>query len=290
MKLLTLSMAVAVCCILPVWAQQKRPDGGAQLNSVALSTGVTMEYAERGHGKGKVVIFLHGYLDSYFSFSQVMDLLPPQYHAYALTQRGHGDTDKPLSGYSMTDFSEDVIAFMDHFGIHKAHVVGHSMGSVIAQRVAIDHPDRVNKLVLIGSGADMTQNEVLLAFRDLAITLVDPIGYDLVYELQASVTFNPVPADFLDMIVTESLKVPARVWVDALDGLLAADHVDELASITAPTLIIWGDKDDIFLAADQQALDTGIPNSTLLIYTDVGHGMQWEQPERVTLDLAAFLH
>ena len=60
-----------------------------------LSTGVRLHYAERGNRGGEAIIFLHGYSDSWFSFSRVLPLLSPSYHAFALTQRGHGDSDKP---------------------------------------------------------------------------------------------------------------------------------------------------------------------------------------------------
>jgi non-heme chloroperoxidase len=60
-----------------------------------LTTDVTLHYAERGNPTGEAIIFLHGYSDSWFSYSRVLPLLSPEYHAFALTQRGHGDSDKP---------------------------------------------------------------------------------------------------------------------------------------------------------------------------------------------------
>jgi non-heme chloroperoxidase len=266
------------------------PHNTIVMDTVTLNTGVTLQYAECGNENGQVVIFLHGYTDSWFSFSSVMENLPPKYHAYSLTQRGHGDSDKPLTGYAMTDFSEDVVAFMDHFGIQKAAVVGHSMGSVIAQRVAIDYPERVKKLVLIGSTPDVTTNEMLQGFLEYVYTLEDPIDPAFVYDFQASTAYTPLPEDFLNTVVNESLKVPVRVWQAALAGLNQANHLAELQLITVPTLIAWGDKDDIFLYDEQVMLFQGIANSTLLIYEDMGHGLHWEYPVRFACDLARFLH
>ncbi len=266
------------------------PHNTIVMDTVTLNTGVTLQYAECGDGDGQVVIFLHGYTDSWFSFSSVMENLPPKYHAYSLTQRGHGDSDKPLTGYAMTDFSEDVVAFMDHFEIQKAAVVGHSMGSVIAQRVAIDHPERVKKLVLIGSTPDVTTNEMLQGFLEYVYTLEDPIDPAFVYDFQASTAYTPLPEDFLNTVVNESLKVPVRVWQAALAGLNQANHLAELQFIAVPTLIAWGDKDDIFLYEEQEMLFQEIANSTLLIYEDTGHGLHWEYPVRFACDLAKFLH
>ncbi len=73
--------------------------------------GVTLQYAERGHGKGNVVTFLHGYTDFWLSFSSVIENLPDRFHAYAITQRGHGDSDKPevASEYEIDSFVNDFI-------------------------------------------------------------------------------------------------------------------------------------------------------------------------------------
>lgn len=265
------------------------PHTDIELDTATLASGVTLEYAEKGHGKGKVVIFLHGYTDSWFSWSEVLASLPPQYHGYALSQRGHGDSERPATGYAMEDFADDVIAFMDHEGIAEATVVGHSMGSVIAQRVAIDHPERVERLVLVGSAAN-AGNEGILGFLDFVLAEVnDPIDPGFVYEFQASTLATPVPADFLDTVVAESLKVPAFVWHAALAALAGSDTTAELPLIEAPTLIVWGDQDTIFFEADQQALDAGIPSSTLLVYEGIGHGVHWEDPVRFTDDLVGFM-
>jgi pimeloyl-ACP methyl ester carboxylesterase len=270
-------------------AQQPNPHTAITLDTATLDTGVTLEYAEKGHGKGHVVIFLHGYTDSWFSWSEVLARLPPKFHAYALSQRGHGDSERPAGGYAVDDFAADVIAFMDHEGISEATVVGHSMGSVIAQRVAIDYPERVENLVLVGSAAN-AGNEGILGFLDYVLAAVsDPIDPEFVYGFQVSTLANPVPAEFLATVVAESLEVPAFVWHAALAGLAQSDTTAELANIEAPTLIVWGDQDTIFFASDQQTLDAGIPDSTLLVYEGIGHGVHWEDPDRFTADLVDFL-
>src|ERR671916_1402721 len=106
-----------------------------QFDTTQLATGPRLHYAERGDLTGEAIIFLQGYSDSWFSFSGVLSLLSPEYHAFALTERGHGDSDKPQCCYTLDDFAADVDAFMDAIGIEKATVVGHSGGSLIAGRV-----------------------------------------------------------------------------------------------------------------------------------------------------------
>ncbi len=272
----------------PVAAAPGRRGGGVTESTVRLANGVTLEYAERGQGNGQVVIFLHGYTDSWYSFSRVLELLPIRYHGYALTQRGHGDSDKPPAGYEMSTLAADVVAFMDRFGIQKAAIVGHSMGSVVAQRVAIEYPNRVSKLVLVGS-TPHGANDVVLDLLSFVQTLQDPVDPAFVRDFQVSTTFQPVPAGFLNRVVAESLKVPARVWKAALTGFVAADNRDDLERIQVPTLIIYGDQDSVFPYADQLDLKDGIPNSRLLVYPQTGHGVHWERPERFTADLADFL-
>ncbi|MBK8784740.1 MAG: alpha/beta fold hydrolase [Anaerolineales bacterium] len=96
---------------------------------------------------------MHGMNDSSRSWSLMLPYMGNKYHIYALDLRGHGDTDKAVSGYAPQDMAGDVIAFMDALKIEKASFVGHSMGSNISQYLVIDHPERINKVVLIGTFA-----------------------------------------------------------------------------------------------------------------------------------------
>lgn len=258
-----------------------------QLREVTLPSGVRLQYAETGHADGEPVLMLHGYTDSWYSYSRVLPLLAPRYRAISLTLRGHGDSDRP-GGYAPGDFAADVDAFLAALGIEKATIVGHSMGSFIAQTVAIEYPHRVSKLVLVGS-ATVAGNEGVLGLRDVVQTLTDPVPYEFAYEFQASTAYQPLPGEFLETAVGESLKLPAQVWKDVLDGLIATENAGRLHQITAPTLIVWGDKDGIFPRAEQDLLDAAIPNSTLVIYPETGHAPHWERPREFSRDLEKFV-
>ena len=122
-----------------------------QFTTMPLSTGPRLHYVERGDPKGDAIVFLHGYSDSWFSFSRVLPLLAPSYHAFALTHRGHGDSDKPECCYTPEDFAADVDAFMDAVGIEEATIVGASTGALFAQGVALRYPRRLSRLVLVGA-------------------------------------------------------------------------------------------------------------------------------------------
>ena len=109
-----------------------------QQHAIALSTGVTLRYVEHGDQRGIPVVLLHGITDSWRSFEAVLPHLPPFIRAFALTQRGHGDTHRPASGYRTRDFAADIVAFLDAMNVRSAVIVGHSMGTTTALRFAID--------------------------------------------------------------------------------------------------------------------------------------------------------
>ncbi len=255
-----------------------------------LSGGVKLPYVERGDASGVPVIFLHGVTDSLRSFDLLLPQLPESVHSFAVTQRGHGDATRPETGYIASDFAADLAEFMDFVGLQSAVIVGHSMGSFNAQRFAIDYPERVLGLVLIGSFTTCKDNQGVIEFVENGVRpLTDPIPREFAAEFQQSTFAKPIPPEFFEMVVNESLKVPARVWKAALEGVTITDNSDELGKIKAPTLIIWGELDAYFPRSEQEKLVDKIADSELVIYTEVGHTPHWEQPEKVAADIVDFI-
>jgi pimeloyl-ACP methyl ester carboxylesterase len=260
------------------------------IQSVTLPNQVTLPYVEQGEPGGVPVLLLHGITDSWYSFEGVLQYLPASLHAFALSQRGHGDAARPLTGYDPQDFAADLAAFMDALALGPAVIVGHSMGSIIAQRFAIDYPDRILGLVLMGACATVRGNPAAQAFWDTVVSrLVDPIEPRVALEFQRSTLARPVPQTWLDTVVQESLKAPARVWRAAFAALLETDFSGQLGAIKVPTLIVWGDRDAFFLRHDQEALAAAIAGAQLVVYPDAGHGLHWEDPGRFAADLVAFI-
>jgi non-heme chloroperoxidase len=258
--------------------------------SVELPGRVRLAYVEQGEPSGVPMLMLHGITDSWRSFEPVLPRLPASVHLFALSLRGHGDSDRPASGYQPDELAADVAAFMDVLGIGPAVIVGHSMGSYIAQRFAIDYPERTSNLVLMGSFLRLQSFQGAVQFwEDDLSRLTDPIDPAFALAFQESTLAQPIPQAFLDTVVQESLKVPARIWQAAWKGLMEADHSGEIGSITAPTLIAWGDQDAYFLRTDQEALAAAIKDAQLLIYEGAGHALHWEEPERFAADLMAFV-
>lgn len=260
------------------------------VKSVALSTGVTLQYVEHGEPNGVPVVLLHGVTDSWRAWEPVLASLPSRFHAYALTQRGHGESSKPESGYLVQDFAADVAAFMDAVGLATAVIVGFSMGSAVAQRFAVEHPERLRKLVLMASFYRFDDKPELVEFVEQGIaTLEDPIDPTFAREFQESTLAKPISPEQLDTYVSESMSVPARVWQHLFNGLVTSTPPIETNEITAPTLIIWGEHDAYGPRSDQEKLQAAIPASRLVIYEGCGHAMIWEAPERVAADIVAFV-
>jgi non-heme chloroperoxidase len=243
---------------------------------VTLATGVTLEYVERGDPKGTPVIFLHGVTDSWRSFEPMLPHLPASIRAIAVTQRGHGESSRP-DGYRYADFSADVAALLDALQIRSAVIVGHSMGSLVAQRFAIDHP------TIKG------HPEVQALWDGALANLTDPVPPALAREFQVSTLAQPIAPALLDVFVGESLKVPARVWQATFREFLDTDFSADLGRITAPTLVIWADKDGFSRRQERDALVAGIRGAIAKDYTGAGHAMHWEEPARVAGDIAQFV-
>jgi non-heme chloroperoxidase len=264
-----------------------------QFATTPLETGLRLHYAEQGDPRGEAIVFLHGYSDSWFSFSRVLPLLSPEYHAFALTQRGHGDSDKPQCCYTPEDFAADVDAFMEALGIEEATLVGASTGALFAQRVALSYPRRVSRLVLVGAQTPANEaNEVVLGLQEEVRALEDPVPPEFVRAFQEGTIHQPVPQEFLDTVVSESLKLPARVWRDYLEGAVLSidqDYVIELREIDVPTLMLWGERDPLFPREEQERLAAAIPEATLKVYPETGHAVHWDRPEWVVRDLEEFM-
>jgi non-heme chloroperoxidase len=256
-----------------------------------LASGVALQYAEQGDPAGLPVIFLHGVTDSWRSFELLFTHLPGAFRAIAVSQRGHGDSDRPQSGYRAKDFSDDLAAFMDALGLERAVIVGHSMGTQGAQRFAIDHPERMLALVLVGAFATMRGNAPAEEFwaSDLS-RLSDPVDPAVARAFQESTLAQPIPPWFLDTAVAESLKVPARIWRAAFEGFLRDDVTPELGAIAVPTLIIWGERDGFCSRAMQDALVATIPRARLAVYAGAGHATHWEEPRRVAADIVTLVN
>jgi len=270
---------------------------------ISLPTGVRLAYVEHGSPDGIPLVLLHGVTDSWRSFEPVLAHLPASLHAFAISQRGHGDSSRPDEGYTFADMAGDLAAFIDALAIERPVVVGHSMGASVAMRFAIDHPDRLRALVLLGAFATMHRHPMITEYVTYEIApLEDPIPMSFARDFQSSTLARDIAPTFLDVVVGESLKVPARVWKATFEGFLdTPDFSSGLATVAVPTLLMWGDRDAYALRGDQERLLAAVgahrdapaagraPRAQLLTYPGAGHAVHWEAPEGVARDLEAFI-
>jgi pimeloyl-ACP methyl ester carboxylesterase len=255
--------------------------------AVRLADGTRVNYALTGDAADVDVVFVHGWPDSWKSFRPVMHALPDGFTSLSVSLPGFGGSDPIASPARPSDLARAVIGVCDALEIERAVFVGHSMGTLVSQRLAERRPDLVRGLVLIGAMAEFP-TQLADELRQLAAALTDPIEKVFVREFQASTLAAPVPDQLFEMLVAESLRAPAAVWQSTVAGM-RADRRRGRSRIAAPTLLIWGDQDALALRDQQDRLLAELGDARLEVYRRAGHSPNWEQPERVAADIDAFV-
>ncbi|MEY2421740.1 MAG: hypothetical protein QOI95_1807 [Acidimicrobiaceae bacterium] len=262
----------------------------AEASSVTIDGGLTLSYLEQGDASELTLVLLPGPTDSWRSYQPTLERIPPSIRTIAVSQRGHGDSDKPAAGYRVEDFAADVPPLLEALGIDRAVLVGHSGSCLVARRVAIDHPDRVAGLVLEASPSTLHDDPRLAAFIETVVaSLADPIDPAFARSFVVDTSSDAVAPDLQDQLVAEILKVPAHVWRETFAGLAGYNDLIELERITAPTLLIWGDADGLVGRDMQEELLSRLSSATLVAYAGIGHTPRWEDPQRFAADVVAFV-
>lgn len=261
----------------------------ARKQTQTLPNGITLAYVEMGDPEGSPVILLHGWTDTSRSFSLIAPHLAKN-RLIILDQRGHGASSKPECCYSLANFAYDVTLFMDAKGIDRAAIVGHSLGSMVAQLLAADYPDRVTRLGLVGSTALAPIQRGDWLWTNVS-ALAQPIDANSDFIRAFGPAGNPTPVDpaFAAQVTAELVAVPLHVWRGVLRELTDVPVGRVAADIKAPALIIAGGKDELFGAAHQDALRKALPHAEYRVFAELGHNPIWEWHEAVGKTLAEFL-
>lgn len=254
-------------------------------------------------GKGEPLILIHGFGAGIWVWEKQMDFLSQFYQVYALDLLGHGYSDRPKIKYRPQTYIFFFRRFMDELGIDQATLIGNSMGGGIAWATALFFPEKVKRLILIDSVPpdvlDQVKNDsfkTLAAVRDLPFLpylLIAGRNRNSIRQVLRECILDP---KFLTPEVVdrqwEIIRMKGTTWV-LYSTLRHAEEAkpmkDSLSLIEHPTLLIWGEEDQIFPPSVGEELSRSIPNSTLKIIHGSGHIPMWEKPEEVNSILLQFL-
>ncbi|HMK85167.1 MAG TPA: alpha/beta hydrolase [Steroidobacteraceae bacterium] len=261
-----------------------------------LPDGEVLAYVETGEPSGPPVVLIHGYTDSARDWVPMLPYLSRQFRLIIVDIRGHGRSSKPECCYTRLDFAYDIKLLLDALAIPKADVVGHSLGSFIAQTFAEFWPDRTRRVVLISSsggrppGLPAPQFDFAADIRKLK----EPITADSPFMIAWWDSPTPVDPDFIRRERRDAAAIPLRVWIAVLDeGLLGGDYYCDLQStlprLKAPALLIWGSKDPIMEEPMRRSLRDALPAAQVKVFEGLGHNPFWEDPERVAASINSFL-
>jgi len=244
--------------------------------------GVTLSILEAG--TGDPVIYVHGVVTTSNIFPKYLATYSPAYRGIAVDLRGYGDSEKTPTGSNISQFVKDLIALADWLKIEKPVWVGVSMGGMILQQLALEHPDRVKALVLVS-----TTDSAMILDQDLP-SIGNPrtnaeVSKKILLESFPAGTDQKLYQPLLDRIPTWN----ASVLREALTSMSLFNQHEQLSAITAPTLIMVGAKDGVATSAIAAGIQAQIAGSRLAIF-ETGHFMMAEDPEGFRRVLGGFLH
>lgn len=290
-----------------------------ELQRVALSTGVELDVAVAGDPANPAIILLHGFPESHRTWRHQIPALASDHFVLAPDQRGFARSSKPegVENYTPDKPVADLIALADHFGLKTFTLVGHDWGGAIAWMAALNHPDRVARLIIVNAphpfvfqrtlfddAAQREASQYITAFRNPEFEkYIDSIGLSQFFDgsFMRHTDFarvaeeKPIYLDqwgqpgamtaMLNWYRASAVNVPA---MDAtperpafLDGAFPPVHM--------PTLVVWGLDDKALLPSQLEGLDALIPDLTITRLAGVGHFAPWEAPEKVTAAMREWL-
>lgn len=234
-------------------------------------------------GTGDPIVFVHGVVTTSNIFPKYVGAYAPDFRGIAVDLRGYGDSEKPATGFTIERFARDLIGLADALEIEKAVWVGVSMGGMILQQLALDHPERVRALVLVS-----TTDGAMILDQD-----IPTIGHSRDYrEVSKRMIVESFPAGTLPKTYQPLLeRIPTwngTVIREALTSMSQFHVHGRLSAIAVPTLIMVGAKDDVATPAIAMGIQGQIPGAQLVEF-NTGHFMMAEDPDRFRIVLGDFL-
>jgi pimeloyl-ACP methyl ester carboxylesterase len=297
------ALAIALLVSVSVAAATTPPALKVDLNAfdamkkkVVLPDGETLAYIDTGNPSGAPVVLIHGYTDSARDWVPLMPYLSKRFRLILVDIRGHGQSSKPECCYTRLDFAYDIKLLLDSLGIQRADIVGHSLGSIIAQTFAEFWPEKTRRVVLISStgGRPPGMAPPKFDFAAEIRKLKEPIEPDSPFMIAWWDSPTPVDPDFIRRQRKDAAGIPLRVWLAVLDQGLPSDNLygdlqSTLPKLKAPTLLIWGSKDPIMEEPMRKTLIQALPAAEVKVFEGLGHNPFWEDPEGVAAVVNGFL-
>jgi 3-oxoadipate enol-lactonase len=259
--------------------------------------GISIDYSVEGQGEPLFLIM--GFSGSKMPWFFQRRAFRKHFQVVTFDNRGVGQSGKPTGPYSMQMFVDDTVGLMDHLGIDKAHVLGVSMGGMIAQHIALSHPERVRKLVLgctlasrQGGGGDTTEHMKHLGISEDAsddeLRQIDP------KKLMGMVVSLAVNDRLLRMAAGPLLRIFAgRLATEGVrgqfEGILGSDTLEQLPTIQAPTLVIVGTQDRLINPTSSEVLAGAIPGAKLVKIEGGSHAFFMSKRGRFNREVLDFL-
>jgi pimeloyl-ACP methyl ester carboxylesterase len=258
------------------------------LSSIVTNQGV-VHYET--YGRGKPVILLHGWLGSWGCWLGTMEALAPHRRAYALDFWGFGESDKRRESYNIADFVALVDQFMDRLGIERAPIIGHSMGGTVALNLALDHPERVEKVAAVSSPVDGRSLNLFLKLagypRIAVLVWHSPSLLRLGIKL-----FAPWIAaswsEWYALLMRDLSKMTLESFLWSIHSLHRTDLRPRLGAVRPPVLGVygWGDK---IVDPDQAQLFERIAQSRVAMLDGSRHFPMLDEPEAFYSIILKFL-
>ncbi|MBV9611647.1 MAG: alpha/beta fold hydrolase, partial [Acidobacteriaceae bacterium] len=254
-------------------------------------SGLTRLYWEQ-HGSGPPVLLIMGLSFTHEMWFRVLPNLLPRYRTLLFDNRGMGRSDCPRGPYSIRQMAADAVAVLDAAGLSSAHVVGASMGGMIAQELALTYPERVRSLVL-----GCTTYSGLLGkwphFRHVPHPLQWPRATRLDREraLRSLLYAEATPTERIeeDLAVRCGCTWTYKGFLNQLAAILRWNAYRRLPRIQVPTLVIHGAEDHLVPPHNGRVIASRIPGARWELIPHAGHILITDQPERTTRLLLDFL-
>jgi 3-oxoadipate enol-lactonase len=255
------------------------------------ANGIRMNCELSGKEDGEVVVLSHSLASSLVLWQQQMDILNRHFRVLAYDTRGHGGTDASPPPYTLSQLGEDAVSLLDALGIDTVHWVGISMGGMVGQCLALDHPGRLKSLSLCDTAAivpkeadPVWQERIDLARKEGMAPTVQPT-----LERWFTPPYLARNPPMVDLIRNYILGTPVDGYIGCSEAIRRLDYLDRLHEIRIPTLIIVGEDDPGTPVDASQAIHDSIPQSRLVIIPSAAHLSNIEQADAFNRSLMAFL-